>query len=62
MGVPNLEELRQRVLEAEQLVSRAKSHYGETSQEYKAALKQFAVTWFVLKQTRDETEFLHEIM
>ena len=62
MSLPDLEQLSRKVQNAEQQLSQAKRFYSENSQEYRQALKQLAVNWFVLKQSREPEEFLEEIL
>lgn len=58
MPLKPIEELRGEVLTAERNLSAIKENLGADSSEYKAALKQFAVAWFVLRKSREPEEFL----
>ncbi len=61
MPLPSIDTLQNNVVEAEQNVTEARLAFGADSAEYRKALKQFAVSWFVLKKTREPDEFLAEI-
>lgn len=61
MPLPSIDTLKNNVLHAEQEATEARLAFGEDSAEYRQALKQFAVSWFVLKKTREPEEFLAEI-
>ena len=61
--MPKLEQqlLRNDVCKAEQSLLSIGNEYGKDSQQYQSALKRFMRLWFVLKMTRRQQEFLHEV-
>ncbi len=61
--MPKLEQqlLRNDVCKAERSLLSIGKEYGKDSQQYKSALKRFLRLWFVLKMTRKQQEFLHEV-
>jgi len=61
--MPKLEQqtLRQDVCRAEQTLLSIEKEYGKESQQYQSALKRFLRLWFILKMTRTNQEFLHEV-
>ncbi len=61
--MPKLEQqsLRNDVCKAEHNLLSIGNEYGKESQQYQSALKRFLRLWFVLKLTRKQQEFLHEV-
>ncbi|MBY0451146.1 MAG: hypothetical protein K2X01_11035 [Cyanobacteria bacterium] len=58
MAMPELAEMVDQVKHIEAKLTHVKSTQGENSKEYKELLKSFAVAWFVLKQSREQSEFI----
>lgn len=58
MSMPPIEDLIGEVMSAESALTRTMMHDGRGSKPYGDALKQFAVKWFVLQQSRNPDEFI----
>lgn len=61
MALPELWEIRNDVLQAENEVTRVLNVAGKDSPAYRDALRRFARVWFVLRMTRSKEEFLKEV-
>jgi pterin-4a-carbinolamine dehydratase len=62
MAVADIAVLQGQMTEAQQEVTRCESHYGKQSLEYKRALKEFARAWFVLRMSREKSEFIRDLI
>jgi DNA-nicking Smr family endonuclease len=61
--MPKLEQrvLKHDVIQAEKQLTKLAITHGKTSPEYQNALKRFIRLWSVLRMTRSQDEFFHEV-
>lgn len=61
MPMPNVDALQEDLVMAQNRVTQTELAYGKNSFEYQAALKHFSQLWFVLKMSRRQEEFCHDL-